>query len=261
MEAADPLGPADSERFAQIDQAVAPAEQALRGGSAAAGEGRYAGEAQTSGQGEGDPLRLVVATREAPPPVERHGDYPITVADLLAQGFGQGQRQVASKVVEASELEPPHHGVERWLVAPEREEPVEGGRTLPAGPAAVIRGEGMGGERPAADRAGRVPQRREGCPAARAKVQGRPCRRERPVAAQARGRQQQMEQPVEQKAPGSGCDAAGSGPYKSFMEAALHRPAHFPRSGRKRDVYSQEPAGPGESLAPVLSGYAAKEGF
>jgi hypothetical protein len=44
------------------------------------------------------------------------------------------------------------------------------------------------------------------------------------------------------------------------MEAALHRPALFPM-GRKRDAILSGTGRSGESLAPVLSGYAAKERF
>ena len=122
-------------------------------------------------RGAGDPLRLVVASRQAPAPVERHGDYPVEAGEPVAQTFGQATAKMPSQIVQASELQSPHHGVERRPVAPEGEQPVEGGRALPAGAAPVVRRQGVAASGRAADRAGLPWQRSEGRPAALAESQ------------------------------------------------------------------------------------------
>ena len=151
-----------------------------------------------AGQGAGDPLRLVVAAGEAAAPVERHGDDPVAAGEPVPQSRGERRRQVLPEIVQAPELEPAHHGVEGRPVAPEREQPVEGGRAPPAGAAPVVRREGVGGERPGADRAGFPRQWRERRPAGDAEAERGAPRRQRPSAAEARGGQQGMDQPVEQ---------------------------------------------------------------
>ena len=132
-EAADAAGAGDTEGAAEVPEPLLPAEAALGRRGAAAGEGGEKGEPQEARQGAADPLGLVVPPGEPAAPVEGHGDNGVEARELIPQNLRDRLRQMAPEIVQAPELQSLDDLVEGRLVAPQREQPVEAGRMLPAG--------------------------------------------------------------------------------------------------------------------------------
>ena len=120
----------------QIGQPLRAPKRRLWRSSSVPRQSEADGQVELTCHGNGDPLALVVPTREPAPPMEWHGNDDIGFGQDLPPVLSHRRSKVVAQIIEAPELQALNDGIKGVLVAPERKESIERGRLAEAGVAA-----------------------------------------------------------------------------------------------------------------------------